>query len=296
MTSHRRSEQTLSTLKFVGRVVTWEWIARALVSFFHALLTEDLNLEGVPLQGYLSDWIERLEKHPFTAFSSRGSGWRSVRGLWHWCQLLWMLREPNSVKEISYLAQKLLPAKDLTELEKSCTSRDFAGLRLRCQKILERAGPNWKLDVLEFLETLKAAQVAFRCLALYKTTPILLVERARQGDQRAALDLVKLDKLFLTDACTQEVLRKAALENDCGFSGKLSGAIEYKAQFTRRHAFQVYFYGLFALGIELPLVFKLQMTLDPEGSEFPGDYGFERFFQRRRKDLDLPAHGERFLT
>lgn len=287
MTSHRRSEPTLSTLKFVGRVLTSGWIARLLLSFFHALLTEDLNLEGVPLQGNLSDWIERLEKRPFAAFSSKGSGWRGVRGLWHCCQLLWMLREPNSAKEVIYQAQKLLPAKDLTELENSCRSRDFAGLNLGCHKILERAGPNWKLDVPEFLETFKAAQVGFRCLALYKTTPILLIDRARQGDQRAALDLVKLDKLFQTDACTQEVLRKAALENDYGFSEKLSGAIEYRAQFTRRHAFQVYFYGLFALGIELPKIFELQTTLDPEGTEFPGDYGFERYLERRRKDLTL---------
>ena len=166
-------------------------------------------------------------------------------------------------------------------------SRIFWHRRLRPAKsrLVQDFSSSARSFVLEFLETLKAAQVAFRCLALYKTTPILPIERARQGDQRAALDLVKLDKLFLTDACTQEVLRKAALEHDYGFSERLSGAIEYKAEFTRRHAFQVYFYGLFALGIELPSVFKLQMTLDPEGSEFPGDYGFERFFERRRKDL-----------
>jgi len=281
---HRRSDPTLFTPKFVGRVVTWGWIARSLVSFFHALLTVDLHLEWFPLNGELSDWIERLKKRPLAAFSKRGSGWRGARGLWHCCQLLWMLREPNSANEIIYPAQRLLPAKDRTELEDCWRIRDFAGLNLRCRKILERAGPNWKLDVVKSLETLKAAQVAFRCLALYKTNPIYLIERARQGDQGAALDLVRLDKQFLTDACTREVLRKT-LETDRGFSGKLSGAIEYKAEFTRRHAFQVYFYCVFALGTELPTVFHLQSTLDPLGSEFPGNYAFERFLERRRNDL-----------
>jgi len=285
MTPHRRNKPTLSTLKFVGRVVTWDWIARSLVSFFHALLTEDLRLERFPLQADLSDWIERLEKRPFGAFSRMGSGWRGVRGLWHCCQLLWTLREPNSANEIIYPAQKLLLAKDRTELEDCCRIRDIAGLNLRCQKILERAGKNWRFDLQDCIGTLRAAQVTFRCLALYKVNPIHLIERARQGDQPAVLELVKLDKLFLTDACIHEVLRKTAVEPDFGFWEKLSGAIEYQAEFTRRHAFQVYFYSLFALGIELPSVFQLQSTVDPQGSEFPGDYAFEKFFERRRKDL-----------
>ena len=206
-------------------------------------------------------------------------------GLWPCCQLLWMLREPNSAKELIYQVQKLLPAKDLTELEESCRSRDFAGLNLGCQKILERAGPNWRFNILECLEALRAAQAGFRCLALYKANLVYFIERARRGDQDAALDLIRLDKLFLADACTREVLRKAVLEHDYRFSERLSVAIEYKAEFTRRHAFQVYFYGLFALGIELPKIFELQMTLDPAGTEFPGDYGFERYIERRRKDL-----------
>jgi hypothetical protein len=67
--------------------------------------------------------------------------------------------------------------------------------------------------------------------------------------------------------------------------GRLQGAIAYKAEFARRHAFQIYFYGLFALGIKLPEIYKLRMTLDPEGSEFSGDYGFERYVERRRNDL-----------
>lgn len=285
MTSYRRSDPTLSILQFVGRVLTWEWIARAFVSFFHALLTQDLQLEGIPLQGDLSDWIEHLEKRPFGAFSRRGSGWQGAMGLWHCCQLLWMLREPNSAKELIYQVQKLLPAKDLTELEESCRSRDFAGLNLGCQKILERAGPNWRLNVLECVQMVRAAQAGFRCLALYKENPIYFIERARRGDQDAALDLIRLDKLFLTDACTREVLRKAVLEHNYRFSERLSVAIEYKAEFTRRHAFQVYFYGLFALRIELPKIFELQMTLDPEGTEFPGDFAFERYVERRRRDL-----------
>jgi hypothetical protein len=242
-------------------------------------------VQEIPLQGDLSDWIERLEKLPFSVFSGSSSGWRDVRGLWHCCQLLRRLREPNGAKEVIYQAQKLLSTEAQNELEESCRNRDFAGLNLRCQKILERAGSNWRFNSLEFLEMFRALQVGFRCLALYKANPIYLIERARQGDQDAALDLIRLDKLFLTDACTREVLRRAVLEQDCRFSERLSVAIGYKAEFTRRHAFQVYFYGLFALGIELPKIFELQTTLDPEGIEFPGDFAFERYLERRRKDL-----------
>lgn len=283
--SSRRREPTLLALKFVGRVMTWDWIARSLVSFFHALLTEDLPQDVFPLRGDLSDWIEGVGKSPFAALSSRGSGWGNFKGLWNCCQLLWNLRDRVRAKKFVYQVEKRLPAKDLAELEDCWRVQDLVALRSRCLTILERTKPTRRFDVRKCFEGLRATQVVFRCLALYKTDPIDLIERARRGDRDAALLLIKLDRLFLTDPCTREVLRKAALECDSGFSERLPAALDYKAEFNRRHAYQVYFYCLFALGIEIPKIFELQSILDPEGSEFPGEYAFERFFERRRKDL-----------
>jgi hypothetical protein len=289
MTYLRRVKPTLSPRKFVGQVLTWEWIARSLIDFLHGLLAEDLPMEGFSLEGDLSDWIERLRERRFAVFVGGNSSWRGLKGPWQCCKLMWDFRQVNNAKELIHQAHKLLPAKDLEELEDCCKNRDFAGLDLRLQRTLKGIGPKWRFRVSEYLEMMRALQAAFRCIALYKANPIHLIERARTGDQDAALDLIKIDQLFLTDPCTQRVLRKAALDQDQEFSEKLAWAMEYKPEFTRRHALQVYFYGLFAFGIELPKICDLQLTLDPDGKEFPGDFAFERFVERRRNDIAFRA-------
>ena len=68
---------------------------------------------------------------------------------------------------------------------------------------------------------------------------------------------------------------------------QLARAEKYKAEFTRRDACTLYVWYLHALRIKFPPMHKLLMVLDPDGSVFPGFYAFERFVQRRRKEVQL---------
>src|SRR5438876_6248895 len=103
--------------------------------------------------------------------------------------------------------------------------------------------------------------------------------------RRAVLDLIKLDKLFLLDSCTEQVLGKALLSGDKAFNDQLARAQLFKPVFTRRDACEIYMILLAGLRINLPSYVKLRMILDPECKTFPGNYDFQKCFERRKKQI-----------
>jgi hypothetical protein len=105
--------------------------------------------------------------------------------------------------------------------------------------------------------------------------------------RRAVLDLIKLDKLFCQDSCTQSVLRKALLSSDKSFNDQVARAQLFNPGFTRRHACEVYMVVLAGLRIDLPPLEKLKAIIDPDKTTFPGAYAFEKCFERRKKGLRL---------
>jgi len=284
MNRPRAQEPTLRVPKFVGIVLTSEWVAQVLLAYLTTLLSTDLNFKDVPRKGNLSDWIKRLQKGPFTVGAVRISLWKAPTYLWHCLELLCALRDPVKRNEIVHQLKKHVSSKDLDYMQACLSNRDFREFDDRWKQIGRKAGLRSRFDILEVLWLLRAAQTGFRCIA-HKTNPLVLINRACQGDRQAVLDLVKVDKLFLIDTCTQEVISKAILENDRRFIEQLARAENYKPVFTHRDACQIYLYILFLLRIKLPTIYKLRGVLDPEGTEFRGNYGFEKFVERRRNEI-----------
>jgi hypothetical protein len=130
----------------------------------------------------------------------------------------------------------------------------------------------------------KAAQTVYRCIARYRVSLMVLIELARGGERRAVLDLIKIDKLFLLDSCTQGVLRKALSSSDRAFSDQVARAQLFKPRFDRRAACELYLY-VFSLRIELPPIAKLRVILDPDGTAFPKTYDFEKCYERRKSEI-----------
>ena len=97
--------------------------------------------------------------------------------------------------------------------------------------------------------------------------------------------MIKLDKLFLLDSCTEQVLGKALLSADKSFNDQLARAQRFKPVFTRRDACEFYMILLAGLQINLPPYFKLRMILDPDCTTFPGNYAFQKCFERRKKQI-----------
>jgi hypothetical protein len=132
----------------------------------------------------------------------------------------------------------------------------------------------------------RAVRATAVCTVLQRVHPLTLIARALRGHREAVLDLVKADKLFLLDRCTQNVIRDAGLRNDKQFMVRLADAQRYQPRLRRRDLIHVYFNLLFLLervGQQLPRIDELQRLVDPHGREFGGLYAFERDLQRQRE-------------
>jgi hypothetical protein len=73
--------------------------------------------------------------------------------------------------------------------------------------------------------------------------PLLLIARASKGDRRETLDLVKADKLFLHDRCTEKVIKDAELRNDHSFLQQLARAQNYRSKLRVREIQHLYVKG-----------------------------------------------------
>jgi len=123
-------------------------------------------------------------------------------------------------------------------------------------------------------------------MALYKENPLSLIEQARGGNREAVLKLIKLDKLFLTDSCTAQVIRTAELQTDRAFLGQLARAVTYKPKTNWRVGCRLYIYMLCIFQGEMPSLTALWHRVDPDGKQFSSFDAFERFVQRSRKEFD----------
>lgn len=152
------------------------------------------------------------------------------------------------------------------------------------------------------LKMLRATRAVVICLAVHGTHPFLLIRRAVRGDRQSTLDLVKVDKLFLHDNCTEKVIKDAELMNDHSFLQQLARAQNYQPKIQVRDVQHLYFYLLFLLeklgSTHLPTGFELWRILDPHAREYDSQDAFERDFQRRRKNFeqminDIVAEGKK---
>jgi len=153
------------------------------------------------------------------------------------------------------------------------------------QKLGKRITPETLLALLPSLARCRAGRAGALCLVLYKSHPVSLIGRARSGNREAVLKLIKIDKLFLTDSCTADVVRGAELLNDDPFLSRLARAVTYKPRITWRQGCRMYLYVLLSWGGAIPTLPKLQLRLDPEGTRFRTFGAFQKFVERSRKEF-----------
>jgi hypothetical protein len=176
----------------------------------------------------------------------------------------------------------------------AASGEDFAAFDTAFTELAKRAGNLWApgfeppfpVSFDTAVQMNRAVRVIGVCTVLQRVHPLTLIARGLKGDREAVLDLVKADKLFLMDRCTQNVIRDAGLRNDQQFMERLASAQKYQPRLHRRDLIHIYFSLLFLLewvGQQLPRIDKLQRLVDPEGREFGGVYAFERDLHRQRE-------------
>ena len=140
-----------------------------------------------------------------------------------------------------------------------------------------------------FVKLLRATRATLLCMALLHEHPLLLIELASNGDRRAVLDLIKVDKMFVNDWCCKETIRRAGLQDDIEFIAQVQRALEYKRKMGRREIFHVYLFHLFlfeSFGIKASPLNELWPRLDPLGREYGSLDAFEKDVQRRRDNFN----------
>jgi hypothetical protein len=143
----------------------------------------------------------------------------------------------------------------------------------------------YSVSVANVRQMLRAFQAVAACIAINRAHPVTLIARAFKGGRKAVLDLVKVDTLFLHDACTESVIKNAEMRNDQRFLDQLVRAQGYKFQPTIRDLHHLYFQLVFMIdqfGFPLPALGELSRIIDRHGREYPTLESFERDFQRQR--------------
>lgn len=274
MPSRKDKEPTSGGPIFDVSVQEIEVLTQLLVPLLWGFFDEPPNLSGIPPQGNLSDWIGDLWNKRVEIF-----GIEFLRNSEQFGPLLSNLSRhaakllAKSRTEQLERIQPLLPAKDLMFNDAEWTS-------------IEKETGIPRFDIHKFLTNLRATRATAICLFRHKQHPLLMINKAQQGDKRVVLELVKIDKLFLTDPCTHGVIRHAAAENDKGFLTQLARAWTRKVKTTKNTRPRFLLFALLSLRFHLPRNVYLHPLLDPDGTTFKTHGAFERFVQRSKKEFE----------
>jgi hypothetical protein len=243
-----------------------------------SLVLRALLIEGatMPFEGQISEAISRL---PRTELGG-GKVW-SREGLTKYVdqgtKFVQASAEPTAMNKVKRRISDL-SAKEREPLLTGVRTNELESIR----KVASFTG----FDVIPGPSVVRAVRAAVWCWFLYEEDPLRMIERARHGHQHAVIDLVKVDRLFLTDDCTAAVIRNASVNNDLKFFGQLISALKYKPSVTDREFCQLLVYMLLSLDVELPNASQLQNVVDPDGTIFPGIYAFEKYVQRARAKFE----------
>jgi len=148
-------------------------------------------------------------------------------------------------------------------------------------------------------QQLRSLRALLVCFQINKIHVLTLIARAEKGQRQAVLDLVKVDRMFLHDPCTDAVIRQAEMLNDRYFLDQLTRAQEYRLKPKVRALHHLYLHLLFMIerfGVPLPTMHELWRILDPRTTEYESLQSFERDVERRRIDFDqMVADAEKEL-
>jgi hypothetical protein len=282
------SSEIKTTIPGLRFVVSKVFTSKRFATFFIDLLTEfmstDMDLGRLPLNDIeISEWIRRLEK---LELGIDTSPWQGLRGMYRIAAVLHRMQDPSFAEPLLKQVNVVLPPQALNKIKENLEKSAFNEVNRLCNEAFRKAGAKGNtFDMVALLAITRSAQTGYRCVARYRVSPVQLIERARMGDRRAVLDLIKVDKLFSQDSCTQSVLRKALLSSDKSFNDQVARAQLFDQSYTRRDACEIYMIVLAGLRINLPPLHKLRAIIDPDRTAFPGDYAFDKCFER----LKCPA-------
>jgi hypothetical protein len=245
---------------------------------FVRLLSRSLPLrDGIP-KGEISGWIQRVAEGPPRSNSPQTDQLleRYASFFGYLFYFFGVQFEPPKLVEVLFE----LMSSDLRHPEESQGKKDLASELGISKEIAERVGVRVVVDEQVFLPNLRAFQAFVVCSVIHKADPRALITQARNGDRRAVLDLIKVDKLFLHDSCTENVLKKAEREDDRHFLRQVARAMEYEPKIGAKTPHRLYLFTLFGLSMKPSDLIKTQHQTDPQGKIFKGIYSFERFVER----------------
>jgi hypothetical protein len=296
MDRSKQDEPTSPTPIFVGtgpRVVKAAEFLLSLVDW--SLREEEVSLL-YPIEGELSNWIEKMcEKQVQFEKSDLPAKPNSVElEVLRESSALWSDPRNEDEKKVARMLGNNISLADVQRLATALNLRDVASIEAVRSEMVAKLDKQVTKDLTPALASAIASMVArgragrawALCLVLHKTNAMVLINRARRGHAQAVLDLIKIDKLFLTDSCTTKVIRRAEFQNDRPFLKRLARVITYKPKIGWKKGCRLYLYMLFAMPEPLPPVAMLVHRIDPQGTKFRTHSAFERFVERCRADFD----------
>jgi len=248
-----------------------------------------------PIEGELSNWIEQFWEKPYQAGSSPEPVTTKMtveRDILRESLALFADPTNEEEKQIARILGGISP-EEVHRFSSALHSNNVPGIVAVQSEIVDRLGKQIKQGLTvsrvsafaSMIGRFRAGRATALCLVLHKKDARVLINRARRGDVQAVLDLIKVDRLFLTDSSTAKVIRQAEFQNDHPFFKQLARAMTYKPQLGWKKACRLVLYGLFATGVPLPALAMLQLRIDPQGKKFRTTSAFEKFVERCRTDF-----------
>jgi hypothetical protein len=284
---------------FVGSDPNLEEVALALLTAMELFFEAYGAIADVPYEGELSGWIAELMSKPtnLSLFDSQAPKPSPERQAIR--ESAAAMTDPRSEAEVQVVKRVVdnLSTDDTKRIINVLANGDRAaidqGRREYVSKLQPALGEITREKLLAMMEQLKrfrALRAAGLCMVVYKADPFSIISRAKHGDRRAVLELVKVDNLFATDSCTHQVLRNAAIRADKPFMRQVANALTSRPKMGPKKVCRMYLYLLWSLNLPSPSFVKLQLRLDPQGEKFKSSEAFERIVERCHVDfLDMTA-------
>jgi hypothetical protein len=300
MEDREKDQSTLPEPIFVGSGPEGDQAANFLLTTVDQILREqEEGLQG-PLGGDLSEWIAQLWTKPIQFKRQYPPIYNKAATLQIAMKEAAAMAVDPGQKEEKQITDLIasVPPQDLLRMMEAFQAgkvseanqiRSAMVDRLRSQ-MGNRMPPESIAAFAGWVQRGRAAQAAGLCLLLYKVHPLILIAQARKGARQAVLNLIKVDKLFLNDSCTAQVIRDAGLQKDRPYLEQLSRAIKYRYKYspkTRwRQGCRLYLYLLFSFDPELQATAKIHLRIDPDGTRFKTFGAFQRYFERAKNEFN----------
>jgi hypothetical protein len=286
---------------FVGSGIGPDLAAEFSLAILDRLLGEEAVSLPETAEGEISAWIEELfakpaqvEQHRFSEYQ-RGAIEREVMR-----EVAEAFADPRRKEEVQLMAQiGNINPEDMQCLLAALQQGNALAFQQARSKIVtalnqrigkQMVGKQWEALLAVGIRC-RAGCAAGLCMAVFKVHPLSLIAEARGGNKEAVLRLIKVDKLFLTDSCAANVIRRAELQNDQCFLAQVARSVRYRVRANWRQGCRLYLYALISLGFPMPSLVKLRLRLDPVGTRFKGEYAFEKFIERTRKEFARMCEG-----